>query len=712
MLANGETAGPAENSASPSLRPTWGARVERAKFLPVPGTRRLGRRFAIDDIGGGRLSEEQHIPLWRRLLWYAGGALILLLLPVLKYSELWGTLPRPQKLALLVVLAAFAAAGLLSLWLDRSASWSAVRRSLVRSLAVLGLVLIAAEIVSITLPRYMLVPLVVVIAAIVPAAVSPVARHLWPLAALGALVVALSAYAISQVNVSPKVERTTRDAYFSTAFYPLRAVMREGWIPEPATRGGGLQVLNGDRVLLVTGEGHMYLLNVPADPAGFSVQELAMRVPANREEFAKALGGSARSPKRSTDWGEAGAPRVQTWRFRVADVKAIVDGDKVRIFASHHYWKEQGECIVVRVSETSTTLTDLLENVGEAQWTTLYETTPCVPLKGPNRKRGKNPFKGEEIGGKLLLLDDGKLLLTLGDQGFSGIESTQAFSQDPAVDYGKTLIIDLAPRERRIFTLGHRNPEGIYRAGDGKLWLTEHGPQGGDELNLLRENVNFGWPNVTYGTDYGFVAWPISKTQGRHTNYQQPAHSWVPSIGVSDVIEIDSKLFPTWTNDLLVGSLSTRSLYRIVLDGEHAVLQEPIALGKRVRDIQQLPDGRILVWSDDAALTTLEPAAALDGAGLFATQCSGCHVVVDGLSHRLGPDLFGIVGRAVGQAQGFDEYSPAMKAQGGTWDEARLDRFLQQPQTSVPGTSMGFPGVPDAAHRKAIIEYMKQHRGG
>jgi cytochrome c len=70
--------------------------------------------------------------------------------------------------------------------------------------------------------------------------------------------------------------------------------------------------------------------------------------------------------------------------------------------------------------------------------------------------------------------------------------------------------------------------------------------------------------------------------------------------------------------------------------------------------------------------------------------------------------LFGVVGRAVGQAQDFDEYSPAMKSQQGSWDEARLDQFLQQPQSSVPGTSMGFPGVADAAQRKAIIKYLKQ----
>jgi cytochrome c2 len=659
-------------------------------------------------MGVCRLSEAQSLRPWRRLAWYACGASILALLPVAKYEELWGTLPRSQKLALLVAVASFGAACLLSLWFDRVATWSSVRHAIVRSFAVLGLFLIGAIAVSIELPRYLLLPLVVLIAVIVPAAVSPVARGLLPLGAVAGITVAFAVYSMTRIHVSPEQERITRDQYFSTAYYSVQAVTREGWVPEPATRGGGMNMLDGERVLLGTGDGSLYVLNVPKDRAGFKVEQVATRVPLNREEFARAFGGSSRSPKRSIDWHDRGPPKVQTWRFRTADIEAAVDGANVRIFASHHYWKEQEGCFVVRVSELSTSLQSLPQNVGNAQWTTLFESSPCIPLKGPNRRFGKNPFKGEEVGGKLLLMEGGKLLLTLGDQGFSGIDSIQAFAQDPSADYGKTLVIDLNTREHRVFTLGHRNPQGVYKAADGRVWLTEHGPQGGDELNLLRENVNFGWPDVTYGTDYGVTAWPRSKTPGRHDNFQQPAHAWLPSIGVSDVIEIDSELFPIWKGNLLIGSLSTRSLYRVVVDGDHAVLQEPIALNRRVRDILQMPDGRILVWSDDASVTTLEPASGTDGASLFATQCAGCHNVDDGMSHRLGPDLFGVVGRAVGQAQGFDEYSPAMKSQTGTWDEARLDRFLQQPQAAVPGTSMAFPGVSDATQRKAVIEYLKQ----
>jgi cytochrome c2 len=651
---------------------------------------------------------DAHPPLWQRLAWYACGALVLLLLPVLKYAALWGSLLHPQKLALLVALGAFGAACLLSLFVDRVASWPTAGKALVRSFAILSLFLIAAVAVSISLPRFLLIPLVIVMAIVVPLAISPMGLRRIPVAAVVVAVGVLAAYAFGHLDASNEVEQTTREAYFSTAFYPLRATIREGWIPEPATRGGGLTMV-GDRVLLGTGDGHLYFIDAPAEGDGFKVTPLATQVPANREEFAKAFGGSARQPKRSMDWREAGPPRIQTWRFRVADVVAGVEGDNVHVFASHHYWNAKDECFVARVSELTAPLANFEQSVAKAQWSTVFETTPCIPLKGPDRKRGKNPFRGEEIGGEMVLLEGNKLLLTVGDSGFAGLESTQVLSQDPAADFGKTILIDLATHEHRVYSMGHRNPQGITRARDGKLWLTEHGEQGGDELNLLQDQANYGWPNVTYGTEYGSTIWPPSQHQGQHIGYQQPTMAWVPSIGACDIAALNSKLFPVWDGNLLVGSLSSRSLYRLVVVDDRVVVQEPIALNKRVRDILPMPDGRIMIWSDDWALTLLEPSTQQNGASLFATQCLGCHTIADGMTHRIGPDLFGVVGRRVGDAKGYDEYSAAMKAQKGEWDAAALDKFLQQPAAAVPGTSMAFPGVADAEHRKAIIEYLTRH---
>ncbi|HKS54773.1 MAG TPA: PQQ-dependent sugar dehydrogenase, partial [Steroidobacteraceae bacterium] len=314
--------------------------------------------------------------------------------------------------------------------------------------------------------------------------------------------------------------------------------------------------------------------------------------------------------------------------------------------------------------------------------------------------------RGEEIGGRLMLLDANTLLLSQGDQGFSGIEGSPAYAQDPQATYGKTIRIDLRTHAASINTLGHRNPQGLYAARDGRIWETEHSAQGGDELNLLQPGANYGWPLVTYGTDYGALIWPLSQQQGHHEGFRQPVYAWLPGVGISDLVQIQGERFPIWRGDLMIGTLGSRSLYRVVLDGDRAVVTEPIPVQKRVRDLQELDDGRLLLWTDEASLVTIEPVAASGGAAQFATACSGCHRIHDGFSHRLGPDLYQLLDRGVAGARNFDAYTPALKKLGGDWDEQRLNEFLRDPQAVAPGTSMAFPGIADDKQRAQIVEYV------
>jgi cytochrome c2 len=644
-----------------------------------------------------------------RLAWYVSAGVLLVVLPVFKYAEPWWRLPQGQRPALVAACAVFGLAALAALVFERDWSWSAARRTFLRGLAILGLALAVTILVGRETPKYLLIAVVGLVAVLVPLSVSPLSRSKVPAIVLGFVAIAAAGLSYAHLARQSDAKQLTRTSYLKTALYTVQATYREGWVPVPATRGGGLDRL-GDRILLGTGDGALYLLDLPPDGTAPRLEPLKTRVPNNRDEFAAAFGGSSRAPTRSSEYSEAGAPRVQTWRFRVADVIARVQGDHVQIFASHHHWKGDEDCFVVQVSTIEAPLADFANKIAEAQWRTLYEASPCIKLKGPERKRGKNPFKGEEVGGRLALLDERTLVLTLGDQGFSGLESLQAFAQDPDASYGKTIRIDIASGQGAMFTMGHRNPQGIYVTPEGQVWETEHGSQGGDELNLLENGVNYGWPSVTYGTDYGSMIWPVSKTQGRHEGFRAPQFSWVPSIGVSQVIRLEkSEPFPIWQGNFIVGSLATRALYRLALADGHIVFSEPIPLNKRVRDVLELNDGRLVVWTDDASIVTIEPAKGNDGATLFAMQCSGCHAVVDGLSHRLGPDLHGVVGRPIGSASGFDEYSPALKSQRGEWTEQRLDAFLRNPQEAVPGNAMGFAGVADDAQRAKLIEYLDRH---
>jgi aldose sugar dehydrogenase len=641
-------------------------------------------------------------PLLFQLAWHVLAILVLLCLPVLHWRVPWWELPRGEVRAIIMLLVGYGVTALTVMLFARPGTPRAFSRGLALALSIFGVFLLGLLLTRVVAPRYLLLPVFFAVVAMAPFAVAPRKVQIIGVGLLAVLLLVLAGLDARVVLTHREVKAKVVTTNVKTAFYALRVRSHEGAVAAPATRGGGLDHL-GDRILLGTGDGRLYTLRIAGDD--LRVHPLAARVPANREEFAAAFNGSAVAPQIASNFVEQGL-EVQTWRFRVADVIAQVDGDVVHVFASHHFWKQQEKCFVVRVSQWDTTLADIDRATGPGTWQTIFESQPCVPLYGAGSMRGKNPFRGEEIGGRLALLDANTLLLTLGDQGFSGIEGDRAFAQDREASYGKTWRIDLGTRSASLNTLGHRNPQGLYVAADGRIWETEHAAQGGDELNLLAPGANYGWPEVTYGTDYGALIWPLSKQQGHHAGFTQPVYAWLPGIGISNLVQLQRERFPIWRGDLLIGTLGSRGLIRVVLDGDRAVVTEPIAMEKRVRDLIELDDGRLLLWTDEGALLTIEPASGADAALQFATVCSGCHRISDGLSHRMGPDLYKLLDRDVASAENFGAYTPALKKFGGTWDRERLDRFLRDPQAMVPGTSMIFPGIADDRQRAAMVDYV------
>lgn len=641
-------------------------------------------------------------PLLLQLAWHILAILIFVCLPLLKWKAPWWELPRKELYPLAVLIAGYATAALAVMIFARAGTPRAFSRALALALSIFGLCLVVLALTRFDVPRYILLPMFLAVAVLAPLVVAPRVGQIAGIAVLAVALLAVAGLSGRVVFAQPHETAKVVTSYVQTAFYRLRVRSHEAVVARPATRGGGLDRL-ADRFLLGTGDGRLYTIRVAADD--IAAHELQIRVPANREEFAKAFHGSAIAPRLASGYRED-APQVQTWRFRVADVIAQTDGDTVRIFASHHFWKQQEQCFAVRVSQIETRLSELERLAGPGAWQTIFESRPCLPVHGAGALRGKNPFRGEEIGGRLVLLDANTLLLSQGDHGFSGIEGSPAYSQDPQATYGKTIRIDLRTHATSLNTLGHRNPQGLYAAADGRIWETEHSAQGGDELNLLQPGANYGWPLVTYGTDYGSLMWPLSRQQGHHEGFQQPIYSWLPGIGISDLVQIQRDRFPVWRGDLMIGTLSARSLFRIVLDGNRAVVIEPIALQKRVRDVQELDDGRLLLWTDEAALLTIEPVSGSNAEMQFATACSGCHRIHDGFAHRMGPDLYRLLDRGVAGAQNYGAYTPALQQLGGDWNKQRLDEFLRDPQAVAPGTSMVFPGIADDRQRAELVDYV------
>ena len=151
-----------------------------------------------------------------------------------------------------------------------------------------------------------------------------------------------------------------------------------------------------------------------------------------------------------------------------------------------------------------------------------------------------------------------------------------------------------------IWTYGHRNPQGATLAPDGRLWMHEHGPQGGDEINLPQPGRNYGWPLITFGEQYG--GGPIGAGITAGAGMEQPLHHWTPSIAPSGMAFLTSNRYGSaWKGSLFVGSLKFQFLNRVELSGAKVVREERLLgdLGERIRDVQQGPDGYLYVLTDN-----------------------------------------------------------------------------------------------------------------
>ena len=159
-----------------------------------------------------------------------------------------------------------------------------------------------------------------------------------------------------------------------------------------------------------------------------------------------------------------------------------------------------------------------------------------------------------------------------------------------------------------IWTYGHRNPQGLaFSPVTGELWEAEHGPRGGDELNILHPGHNYGWPVITYGMNYDGT--PITDHTAQE-GMDQPITYWVPSIAASPIAFYTGNRFPQWKNNLFVGSLAAQELRRLVIEGHAVTHQEILFKGiGRVRDVVNAPDGYLyIVLNQPNRIERLAPA--------------------------------------------------------------------------------------------------------
>lgn len=225
--------------------------------------------------------------------------------------------------------------------------------------------------------------------------------------------------------------------------------------------------------------------------------------------------------------------------------------------------------------------------------------------------QGEGVGGGRHFGSRAVEGADGTIFVTTGDRG-TGPDGMQA--QDPMRPEGKVIRLnrDGSPAARfpdhaeGVFSIGHRNAQGLALDGQGNLWLVEHGARGGDELNRIEGNRNYGWPVITYGVDYSGDS--IGEGSAKD-GMEQPVHHWDPSIAPSGLMFYQGDLFPAWKGDVFTGSLNSDFISR--LDPEAGYAEERIQSDEtgRVRDIVQAPDGSIWFLSViDGAIYRIDPA--------------------------------------------------------------------------------------------------------
>ncbi|MFZ9074239.1 MAG: PQQ-dependent sugar dehydrogenase [Flavobacteriaceae bacterium] len=233
--------------------------------------------------------------------------------------------------------------------------------------------------------------------------------------------------------------------------------------------------------------------------------------------------------------------------------------------------------------------------------TLLYKATP-------------NSKKGQHWGSRIVFDQEGHVFFGVGDRG-----NREVNPQDLSRDGGKIYRLNLdgsIPEDnpfvnepgakKAIFSYGHRNPQGMtIHPQTGDLWENEHGPQGGDEINIIKSGVNYGWPEITYGINYSGT--PITdKTSD--PNMAQPFYYWVPSIAPSGMAFSTSGIYKDWEGDLFVGSLRFEYLERLVIEKNQVVKREKV-LDKigRVRNVVEGPDGYLYLGVEGKGILKIVP---------------------------------------------------------------------------------------------------------
>lgn len=486
-----------------------------------------------------------------------------------------------------------------------------------------------------------------------------------------------------------------------------RLLIKKNKIPGSTDHGGGLSV-SGHILFVVTNKGTV----LPYDLNNYNILDNnIISVPMNLEE----LYGSGHPD---------GDFRIDWFRVNGAYSEYLED-DSYALFVSHNGYLHEKDCITHNISRTELEQSNnTITQIGE--WETIFTASPCIdPV--PDKYAAAKPYPGHISGGPMINYNDNQLLVSIGDYNRHGLGGAEKWAMDTSNPHGKTILVDKRTGDWSVFTTGHRNISGLYQDKDSAIWSVENGPKGGDELNILSQENNYGWPEVSYGLWYDHSFELLGEyTAGTHPGYEIPFFSWVPSVAPRGLVKIEGDKFNFWKDDLIMGTMRDKSIRRLRLDEKNRVtIDERIEIGHRMRDLITLPDHKLAAITDDDFLIIIDDGGAAfkemdsdtkrrieeleefeqffgktdtqsnqnpvkSGRLIFEESCSSCHNLTP--RNAIGPHLHDLLNRKVGSNENYS-YSQTLEADKRMWNSKNLRSFLQEPNLEFEGTTMQEMGL-------------------
>ena len=223
--------------------------------------------------------------------------------------------------------------------------------------------------------------------------------------------------------------------------------------------------------------------------------------------------------------------------------------------------------------------------VKQEQW---FRSVPCVPISAV-----------QHAAGRMEVIDSTSAYLTVGDLGYSEIDNRSKRG------YLGSIFKISKSRVSKISS-GHRNPQGIVLFDRQTLLASEHGPRGGDEINIIKTGSDYGWPFVTYGEPYSSGDYVKPKRTGVHDGYPKPITTWTPSIAPTELVQLPSKGYGRFNKGLVMGTLRQEALVFMRFSNQKIIERLEVPIGARIRDLDLLSDGRLIATTDDGQLLVID----------------------------------------------------------------------------------------------------------